>query len=282
MSPGRSRRTGSAQRRPALPRPPRRPAAARCGRSPSRTRSPRCRRSPLPRRSRGPPRPGRQHHANRACDVVAEAAPPGHRHLDLAVGGAGGGAAGERERVASVARHAEPDRDLSHQRLRSGPVGDVALHQASGGEDVDEDVLAAPLDGPVSVVMHVLEVPGCDRGGDYERRGDVDHQLRQPQIGPRGSSRQAGSVSVSSTRTNSTRTGKPIRTRSGLTCSSSPTIRTPSVSCTSATTIGSDLPGTGGWCCTTKLYTSPVPAATMYSGLAGPPPGRIGAGGGGG
>ena len=57
---------------------------------------------------------------------------------------------------------------------------------------------------------------------------------------------QAGSVSSSSTRTNVARTGSPIRTWSGRTPGISPTIRTPSGSCTSATTMGSRLPGTGG------------------------------------
>ena len=63
---------------------------------------------------------------------------------------------------------------------------------------------------------------------------------------PSASGRQAGNVSSSSTRTNVARTGNPIRTWSGRTPGISPTIRTPSGSCTSATTIGSRLPGTGG------------------------------------
>ena len=58
--------------------------------------------------------------------------------------------------------------------------------------------------------------------------------------------RQAGSVRSSSILTNSARTGSPIRTWPGSTPNSSPTIRTPSGSCTSAITIGSFLPGTGG------------------------------------
>ena len=62
--------------------------------------------------------------------------------------------------------------------------------------------------------------------------------------------RQAGSA-MSPARVNVTRTGSPIRTWSGRTPGISPSIRTPSGSCTSATTIGSRLPGTGGWWCTT-------------------------------
>ncbi len=64
-------------------------------------------------------------------------------------------------------------------------------------------------------------------------------------------SRHAGSVSSSSTRWNSTWTGRPMRTWSGSVPVSSPTIRTPSSSATSAITIGSARPGTGGWRCTT-------------------------------
>ena len=60
------------------------------------------------------------------------------------------------------------------------------------------------------------------------------------------SGRQAGSVRSSSILTNSARTGRPIRTWPGAAPSSSPVIRTPSGSWTSATTMGSFLPGTGG------------------------------------
>src|SRR6185312_3375473 len=161
---------------------------------------------------------------------------------------------GEPELVARVTGHAEPDRDLAHHRLWARPVADVPLHQPGRGEDVEEDVLPAALDGPVTVVVDVLEVPGRDRGGDHERRGDVDHQLGQDGGCPVGtglgghrrSSRQAGSVSSASTSSNATRTGRPMCTRSGSMSSSSPTMRTPSMSWTSAMTMGSRRPGTGG------------------------------------
>src|SRR5205823_13680032 len=102
--------------------------------------------------------------------------------------------------------------------------------------------------GLVPVVVHVLVVPGRDRGGDHERGRDVDHEFRQDGVGygHGRSSRQAGSVRSPSIFTNSARTGMPTRTWPVSTPSSSPTMRTPSVSWTSATTNGAWRPGTGG------------------------------------
>src|ERR1700693_762681 len=86
--------------------------------------------------------------------------------------------AGEGECVTGVARYAEADGDLAHECLGSRPVGRVTLDEA-GGEDIEQDVLAAALDGPVPVVVNILEVPSRDRSRDHERRRDLDHQLRQ-------------------------------------------------------------------------------------------------------
>src|SRR5690349_18678574 len=196
----------------------------------------------------------RQAEPDRARHVVAEAAPADdldHAVLPAVLAFPGlDHPPGDGQRVPRVAGHAEPDVDLADQRVRASPVGDVPLHQAGGGEDVDEDVLAAARRGLVPVVVHVLEVPGRDRRGDHERGRDVDHEFRQNGAGGHGhgrSSRQAGSVRSLSIFTNSARTGMPTRTWSGSTPSSSPTIRTPSVSWTSATTNGAWWPGTGGW-----------------------------------
>ena len=58
------------------------------------------------------------------------------------------------------------------------------------------------------------------------------------------------------------RTGIPISTLAGSTLRSSPSIRTPSSSSTSAMTNGRVRPGTFGAWCTTKLNTVPLPLAT--------------------
>src|SRR6202034_1502454 len=69
-----------------------------------------------------------------------------------------------------------------------------------------------------------------------------------------------------STRWNSTWTGRPMRTWSGSVPVSSPTIRTPSSSATSAITIGSVRPGTGGGRGTTEADTPPLPGAAADPG----------------
>ena len=90
-----------------------------------------------------------------------------------------GDLAGEGQRVAGVARGAEPDLDRAEDRLVAGPGRDEALDQAGGGKDVHEDVFAAAGDGEVTVVVDLGEVTGRERGGDDERRRHVDGQPRQ-------------------------------------------------------------------------------------------------------
>ncbi len=104
---------------------------------------------------------------------------------------------------------------------RPGPGRDEALDQASGGEDVHEDVFAAAGDGEVAVVVDLGEVTGRERGGDDERSRHVDGQPRQfdrsgaPAPGLAG--RQAGNTSSSSTLRKLTSTGIPTSTLSGST-----------------------------------------------------------------
>src|SRR5690606_29801422 len=109
-------------------------------------------------------------------------------------------------------------------------------------------VLGAALDRLVTIVVHILEIPGGQRGTDDEGGIGVDHQLRQ--FGPdrdggrfdRGSHAitfQNGSAVSSSSFSKSTCTGSPTSTLSGSMPRSSPSMRTPSSSSTSATTNGS-------------------------------------------
>ncbi len=194
---------------------------------------------PITRCSRGPGPAD----PDRAGDVVAETAParpPARRAL--AFPAASDDLPGERQRVPRVAGHAEPDRRPRGPARAAGPVGDVPLHQARGGEDVEEDVLAAARHGQVPVVVHVLEVPGGERGGDHERRRDLDHAApaaRSRWLGHAGPLPPRGQRQLVVDPWNSARTGMPMRTWSGSAPISSPTIRTPSVQPTSATTNGS-------------------------------------------
>lgn len=120
-----------------------------------------------------------------------------------------------------VERNAQAQRDLLDDRARPGPVGDEPLHQAGIGEDIDEDVLGAALDRLVAIVVHILEIPGGQRGTDDEGGIGVDHQLRQfgtDRDGGRfdGGSHaitfQYGSAVSSSSFSKSTCTGRPTST----------------------------------------------------------------------
>src|SRR5690606_38580415 len=159
----------------------------------------------------------------------------------------------------------------------AGPVGDVALHEARVGEDVDEDVLRSALLSLVAIVVHVLEVAGGqsrrhDEGGiGVDLEGGQALARRDGRGAHTSSSRgfQAYSVHgcppVSSSPGKSrkvTSTGIPMRTCPGSTSRSSPSIRTPSSSSTSATTKGTCRPGTLGAWWTTKLNTVPRPEDT--------------------
>ena len=145
----------------------------------------------------------------------------------------------------------------------AGPVGDVPLDQAVGGQDVQEDVLRAVGLRQVAVVVHVLEVAGRDRGADHQRG-----RHRQPPLGElvaRASimpaSRRAGSGRRRSPGSRPA-TGMPISTSSGSQSTSSASIRAPSSRSTRASRIGSSRPGTGGCRCTTYENTVPRPDAT--------------------
>ena len=177
---------------------------------------------------------------HRAGDVVAEATrcrprrrrrPPS---VDL------GHRAGEHQRVAGVRRRAEPDRDRPRARRGPGPVGDVALHQPGGGQDVEEDVLASPCDCARSRSWWTSwKSRVAMRRADHERRRHRQAPLRQ--LGPRPrralmpASRRAGSGRRRSAGSRP-RTGIPISTSSGSQSTSSPTIRTPSSRSTRAST----------------------------------------------
>src|SRR5690606_22980215 len=100
-------------------------------------------------------------------DVVAETVAAGDRDGQVAAGDLGDGA-GHRQGVACVERPAQAPRDRLAGRARARSVGDEALHQAGVGEDVDEDVLRAALARLVAIVVHVLEIPGGQRGADHE------------------------------------------------------------------------------------------------------------------
>src|ERR1700734_1925243 len=162
----------------------------------------------------------------------------------------------ERHRVVGVPRHTQSQPDRLDQRRRAGPVGDVALHQAGVGENVDEDVLGPLGLRLVPVVVDVLVVTGGDRRRDDERRVAVQRQLRQLRAdlyrrgahasGSHAYNVQAGPMSLAGKSIYVALTGIPTSTVAGSTLRSSPSIRTPSSSCTSAMTNGSVRPGTFG------------------------------------
>src|SRR5438105_2370833 len=77
----------------------------------------------------------RQHQADGARHVVAQAVGAAQRHLDLATL-LGGHAAGELHGVARVVRRAQADGDLLEHGVGAGPVGDEAADEAVGAEDV--------------------------------------------------------------------------------------------------------------------------------------------------
>ena len=124
---------------------------------------------------------------HRAGHVIAGAAPAGHGDRPLAVRGRPG-PAGERQRVPGVAGRAEPDGDRPDHRAGPGPAGHEPLDQPGAGQDVHEDVPAAPGDGQVAVVMDVLEVAGGQRRRDHERRRGLDRPA------PAGFAELAGSL----------------------------------------------------------------------------------------
>ena len=66
--------------------------------------------------------------------------------------------AGEGEGVAGEERDAQPEPDPVDPGARPGPVGEVAVQEAVGGVDADEDVLQPALLRLGGVVVHVLEV----------------------------------------------------------------------------------------------------------------------------
>src|SRR5690606_3357017 len=166
----------------------------------------------------------------------------------------------------------EPQLDRLDPRRRARPVGQIPLHQPGVGEDVDEDVLGTLGLRLVPVVVHVLEIAGGQRRRHDERRIGMDFQFGQLGAhlddgcahvsGSQAYSVQLGPLSVSGRSMNITRTGMPICTAAGSTLRSSPSIRTPSSSSTSAMTNGRVRPGTFGAWCTTKLNTVPRPPAT--------------------
>jgi len=89
---------------------------------------------------------------------------------------------GERQRVAGVAGRAEPDLDRAQDGLRPGPAGHETLDQPGGGQDVDEDVLAAAGDREIPVVMNLGKVTGRQRRSDHERGVHVDLERRQIEL----------------------------------------------------------------------------------------------------
>ena len=99
-------------------------------------------------------------------------------HLDDAVGLAGHGP-GHRHRVARIVGRTEADLHRLEQRVRAGPVGDVAPDEPVAGEDVHEDVGRAALVRQPRVVVDVLVVARRDRGGDDQRAGERDRQRRE-------------------------------------------------------------------------------------------------------
>ena len=115
---------------------------------------------------------------SRGDHVIAEAVAANDFQRDQAVLD-GGHLTLERHRVVGVPRHAQPQPDRLDHRVRSRPVGDVALHQTGVGEDVDEDVLGPLGLRLVPVVVDVLVVAGGDRGRHDERRVAVERELGQ-------------------------------------------------------------------------------------------------------
>ena len=135
-------------------------------------------------RHQAPPidkRRGRDH-------VIAETVAANDFHRDQPVLDRGH-LARERHRVVGVPRHTEPQPDRLDHRVRTGPVGDVALHQTGVGEDVDEDVLRPLGLRLVAVVVDVLIVACGDRRRHDERRVAVQRQLGQLGARPRRSAR---------------------------------------------------------------------------------------------
>ena len=157
---------------------------------------------------------------------------------------------GERERVAGVRRSTEPQL-AGRGPAPPGPAHsrDVALHEPGRREDVEEDVLRPALRGQVAVVVDVLEVPGGQRGADHEGRGDRQLPGRERRadvglvrlgvrrtslpIGRGGPERRERQLVVDLGRTRRA-PASPISTVSGSTPRSSPIIRTPSSSSTTA------------------------------------------------
>src|SRR3954464_4779047 len=241
------------------------PAATHCGQSSSRSRWHRSRRW-LPCRTADPASRTADRQRGGGDHVVAETVAANDFHRDEAQAFVAPRVRGldsrhltsERHRVVRVPRHAETQLDRPDDGGRSCPVGDVALHQPRVGEDIDKNILGSLGLRLVAVVMDVLIVTGRYRRGHDERRIAVQRKLRQLRSdrdrwcthasGSHAYRVQAGPPAPSGKSIYVAWTGIPISTAGGSTPRSSPSIRTPSSSSTSAMTNGNVRPGTfGAW-----------------------------------
>lgn len=101
---------------------------------------------------------------NRHADIIAI----GIRHLS-----------GELQGVVGIARDKKPQGNAAHLSCWASPVGGEPLDKAGVRQDVDENILAAVGDRLVPVMVHILEIPGRQRGRNDEGWRGLDLQRRE-------------------------------------------------------------------------------------------------------